>query len=60
MPKENFIVRNRITLQSSYGGLFRSSCPQPPFPKISPENTGGRSLLSVKLQTELFRVAIIY
>ena len=42
--KLNYII-------SSYLGLFRSSHPQPSIFKIFPENTGGRVLLLVKLQT---------
>ena len=41
---------NKIT--SSYLGLFRSTVHIHPFSKISPENTGGRVLILVKLQTD--------
>ena len=38
MPKEIFIVRNRITLQAA---ILEAAVHSHPFPKISPENTGG-------------------
>ena len=46
MPTEIFIVRNRIILDCSEAAVHSH-----PFWKISPENTGGRVILLVKLQT---------
>ena len=43
MSKEIFIVRNRISLAAVHSH---------PFLKISPENTGSRVLLLVKLLTD--------
>ena len=65
MPKEILIVRNRITLRAAilkqpptrfFLEIFRLYCSEADvyshlFSKISPENTGGRVLLLVKLQT---------
>ena len=51
MPKETYCEKlNYIT--SSYLGLFRSSRPQLSILEISPDNTGGRVLLLVRLQTD--------
>ena len=52
MPKEIFIVRNRITLQEAILDCSEVAIDSHPFSKISPENTGGRILLLVKLQTD--------
>ena len=52
MPKEIFIVRNRITLQAAILDCSEAAVHSHPFSKISPENTGGRVLLLVKLQTD--------
>ena len=51
MPKEIFIARNRITLQSTILNCSDAAAHSHLFSKISPENTGGRVLLLVKLQT---------
>ena len=52
MPKEIFIVRNRISLQAAILDCSGAAVHSHPFFKISPENTGGRVLLLVKLQTD--------
>ena len=52
MPKEIFIVRNRITLQAAVLNCSEAAVHSHPFPKISPGNNGGRVLLLVKLQTD--------
>ena len=52
MWKETFIVRNRITLQAAILDCLEAAIHSHPFSKISPENTGGRVLLFVKLQTD--------
>ena len=52
MPKEIFIVRNRITLQAAILDCSEAAVHSHPFSKISPGNTGGRVLLLVKLQTD--------
>ena len=52
MPKEIFIVRNRITLQAAILDCSEAAVHSHPFSKISPENTGVRVLLLVKLQTD--------
>ena len=52
MPKETFIVRNRITLQAAILNCSEAAVHSHPFSKISPENTDGRFLLLVKLQTD--------
>ena len=49
MPKENFIVRYRITLQAATLECSEAAVHSRPFAKISPENTGSRVLLLVKL-----------
>ena len=49
--KEIFIVRNRITLQAAILDCSEAAVHSHPFSKISPENTGGRVLLLVRLQT---------
>ena len=51
MPKEIFIVRNRITLQAAILVCSEAAVHNHPFSKISPENTAGRVLLLLKLQT---------
>ena len=51
MPKENFIVRNRISLQAAILDCSGAAVHSYPFSKIYPENTGGRVLLLVKLKT---------
>ena len=50
--EETFIVRNRITLKVSILYCSQAAFQRHPFSKISPENTGGRVLLLVKLQTD--------
>ena len=52
MRKEIFIVRNRITLQAAILDCSEAAVHSHPFSEISPENTGGRVLLLVKLQTD--------
>ena len=52
MPKEMFIVRNRITLQAAILDCSEAVGHIHLFSKISPKNTGGRVLLLVKLQTD--------
>ena len=52
MPKEIFIVRNRITSQAAILDCSEAAVHSHPFLKVSPENTGGRVLLLVKLQTD--------
>ena len=52
MPKEIFIEINRITLQAAILDCSEAAVHSNPFSKISPENTGGRALLLVKLQTD--------
>ena len=52
MPKEIFIVRNRITLQTAISDCSEAAAYSHYFSKISPENTGGRVLLLGKLQTD--------
>ena len=52
MPKEIFIVRNRITLQAAILDCSEAVVHSYPFSTISPENTGGWVLLLVKLQTD--------
>ena len=52
MPKEIFIVRNQITLQAAILDCSEAAVHSHPFSKISPENTGVRVLLLVKLQTD--------
>ena len=52
MPKEIFIVRNLITLQAAILDCSEVAVHRHPFSKISPEKTGGRVLLLVKLQTD--------
>ena len=49
MPKEIFIVPNRITSQADCSEAAVHSYL---FSKISPENTGGRVLLLVKFPTD--------
>ena len=52
MPKEIFIVENQITLQAAILDCSEAAVHSHPFSKISPENTGGRVVLLVKLQTD--------
>ena len=51
MPKEIFIVRNRITLQAAILNRSEAAVHSHPFSKISPENTVCKVLFLVKLQT---------
>ena len=51
IPKEIFIVRNRITLQAAILDCSKAAAHSHPFLKISQENNGGGALLLVKLQT---------
>ena len=52
MPKEIFIARNRITLQSAILDCSEAAVPSLTVSKIYPENTSGGVLLLVKLQTD--------
>ena len=52
IPKEIFVVRNRITLQAAISDCSEAVVHSHPLSKISPKNTGERSLLLVKLQTD--------
>ena len=52
MPKEIFILRNRIILQSAILDCFEAAVHSIIVSKISLENTSGRALLLVKLQTD--------
>ena len=52
MPKEIFLVRNRISLQAAIRDCSEAAIYSHLFSQISPENTGGRVLLLVKLQTD--------
>ena len=52
MPKEICIVRNRIILPAAILDCSEAAVHGHPFSKISPGNSGGRVLLSVKLQTD--------
>ena len=52
MPKEIFIVRNRITLQSAILACSKAAVHSLAVSKMSLENTSGRVLLLVKLQTD--------
>ena len=51
MRKEIFIVKNQIKSQAAILDCSEAAVHSHPFSKISPENTGGRVLLLVKLQT---------
>ena len=51
MPKEIFILRNQMTLQAAIMDCSEAAVHSHPFSKTFPENTGGRVLLLVKLQT---------
>ena len=51
IPKEIFIVRNRITLQTAILDCSEAAVHSHPFSKISLKGTGGRVLLLNKLQT---------
>ena len=52
MPKEIFIARNRITLQSAILDCSEAAVHSLTVSKIYPENISGRVLLLVKLQTD--------
>ena len=52
MPKETFIVRNRITLQAAILYCSEAAVHSHPFLKIFPENAGDRVLFLVKLRTD--------
>ena len=52
IPKEIFIVKNRIILQAAISDCSEAAVHSHPFSKISPENTSGRVFLLVKIQTE--------
>ena len=52
LRKEIFIVTNQIKLQAAILDCSEATVHSHPFSKISPENTGGRVLLLVKLQTD--------
>ena len=51
MPKEIFILRNQITLQAAIMDCSEAAVHSHPFSKAFPENTSGRVLLLVKLQS---------
>ena len=51
MRKETFIVKNQIKSQAAILDCSEAAVHSHSFSKISPENTGGRVLLLVKLQT---------
>ena len=52
MPKETFIVRNRITLQAAILYCSEAAVHSHPFLKIFPENAGDRVLFLVKLRAD--------
>ena len=52
MSKEIFIVRNQISLQAAILDCSGAAVHSHPFPKIYPENTGGKVLFLVKLLTD--------
>ena len=52
MPKEIFIARNQITLQAAILECSEAAVGSHPCSEISPENTAGTRLHSVKLQTD--------
>ena len=52
MRKETFIVRNRIKLKAAILDCSEAAVYSHPFSKISAENTGGRVLILVKLETD--------
>ena len=52
MPKEIFIVRNRIALKVAILDCSEAAFHSHPFSKIFPENIDGRVLLLVELQTD--------
>ena len=52
MSKEFFIVRNRISLQAATLDCSGAAVHSHLFPKVYPENTGGRVLFLVKLLTD--------
>ena len=52
MPKEIFIVGDRIILQAAILDCSEAAVHSHPYLKISPGNAGGRVLLLVKLQTD--------
>ena len=52
MPKEIFLVQNRISLQAAILDCSEAAVHSHTFSQIYPENTGGRVLLLVKLQTD--------
>ena len=47
-----FFLRNQITLQAAISDLSEAAVQRHPFSKVFLENTGGRVLLLVKLQTD--------
>ena len=51
MPKEIFILRNQMTLQAAIMDCSEAAVHSHPFSKAFPENTSGRVLLLVKLQS---------
>ena len=59
IPKESFIVRNRITLQAAMLDCSEAAVHSHPFSNISAGNTGVESFFG-QITDWLFRVAIIY
>ena len=59
MPKEIFIMRNRITLQAAILNCSDAAIYSHLFWKIFPENTSGSPSFD-QITDWLFRVAIIY
>ena len=47
-----FFLRNQITLQAAISDRSEAAVQRHPFSKVFLENTGGRVLLLVKLQTD--------
>ena len=52
MSKEIFAERNRISLHAAILDCSGAAVYSHPFPKIYPENTGGRVLFMDKLLTD--------
>ena len=52
LPKDIFIVRNRLTLKAAISEYSDAATYSHHFLEISPENYGDRILLLVKLQTD--------
>ena len=52
IPKEIFVVKNRIPVQAAMSACSDAAVHSHPFSKTSPENTDGRILPLVTLQTD--------